>query len=84
MQKFHLVDTAGNPLEERFHQATRRLEGHFLSKLPAIGDEAIINNCVEETARKEPQSFFSASLYKCCKQPTPGSLPHQIRAECHE
>lgn len=52
MQKFHLVDTAGNPLDERFHQATRKLERHFLNKLPALGDEAIISNCVEETARK--------------------------------
>lgn len=50
--KFHLVDAAGNPLEERFQQVARKLERHFFNALPEIGDEAVVCNCVEQTALK--------------------------------
>lgn len=50
--KFHLVDASGNPLDERFHQVTRKLEGHFRNVLQSVGDEAVICNCVEEAARR--------------------------------
>jgi RNA polymerase sigma factor (sigma-70 family) len=50
--KFHLVDAAGNPLDERFYHVARKLERHFLKVLPHVGDEAVVCNCVEETALK--------------------------------
>ena len=50
--KFHLVDAAGNPLDERFQRVARKLERHFLNALPDVGDEAVVFNCVEETALK--------------------------------
>lgn len=48
--KFYLVDAAGNPLEERFQQVARKLERHFFNSLSEIGDEAVVCNCVEQTA----------------------------------
>lgn len=50
--KFHLVDAAGNPLEERFQRVARKLERHFFNAFPEIGDEAVVCNCVEQTALK--------------------------------
>lgn len=50
--KFHLVDASGNPLDERFQRVARRLERHFFNALPEVGDEAVVCNCVEQTALK--------------------------------
>lgn len=50
--KFHLVDASGNPLEERFQRVARKLERQFFNALPEVGDEAVVCNCVEQTALK--------------------------------
>jgi RNA polymerase sigma factor (sigma-70 family) len=48
--KFHLVDQAGKPLDERFCAVVRQLEQEFFHRFRQLRDPAVIANCVEQTA----------------------------------
>jgi RNA polymerase sigma factor (sigma-70 family) len=48
---FHLVDSAGNPLDERYHTAAGQLEREFFEAFPRI-DPVDVCNAVEESAQK--------------------------------
>ena len=54
-RKFHLVDSSGNPLEERFHAAVKQLEGTLFHGFEELGDPAVISNTIEETATRIAQ-----------------------------
>ena len=48
--KFHLVDQAGKPLDERFGAVVRQLEQEFFHRFRQLRDPAVVANCVEQTA----------------------------------
>jgi RNA polymerase sigma factor (sigma-70 family) len=48
----YLIDTTGNPLDERFYAAAEELSGAFFQAFSDLGDPAVVSNAVEESARK--------------------------------